>query len=184
MAALYLEVGEPSVSIKIIDPILIEVRKADDKLLLVELYLLESKINYHIKNYAKAKASLTASRANANNVYCQPSILAEIDLISGVLYAHDQDYKTAYSYFYEALEPLIGANDSRAVNCFKYMILCKIMSNNKDDVTSLLNGKFGLKYSVDSNIQAIKEIADAHFSSSIVALSNVFKRFPSEIKGD
>ncbi len=90
-------------SIKIIDPILIEVRKADDKLLLVELYLLESKINYHIKNYAKAKASLTASRANANNVYCQPSILAEIDLMSGILYAHDQDYKTAYSYFYEAL---------------------------------------------------------------------------------
>jgi len=97
----------------------------------VELYLIESKINYYIKNYAKSKASLTASRANANNVYCQPSIMAEIDLISGVLYAQDQDYKTAYSYFYEALEPLIGAGDSRAINCFKYMILCKIMSNNK-----------------------------------------------------
>lgn len=95
-----MDIGEPSKSIKIIDPILIEVRKADDKLLLVELYLLESKINYHIKNYAKSKASLTASRANANNVYCQPSIMAEIDLISGILYAQDQDYKTAYSYFY------------------------------------------------------------------------------------
>jgi 26S proteasome regulatory subunit N6 len=107
LAALYLEVGEPSESIKIIDPILIEVRKADDKLLLVELYLLESKINYQIRNYAKAKASLTASRANANNVYCQPSIMAEIDLMSGILYAQDQDYKTSYSYFYEALEPLM-----------------------------------------------------------------------------
>lgn len=184
LAALYLEVGEPSVSIKIIDPILIEVRKADDKLLLVELYLLESKINYHIKNYAKAKASLTASRANANNVYCQPSILAEIDLVSGILYAHEQDYKTAYSYFYEALEPLIAAHDFRSVNCFKYMILCKIMTNNKDDVNSLLNGKFGLKYSLDSHIQAIKEVAEAHFSSSIVALSTVFKKYHSEIEGD
>jgi len=87
LADLYLQVGEPSIALKIIDPILIEVRKADDKLLLVELYLLESKINYHIKNYAKAKASLTASRANANNVYCQPSIIAEIDLMSGILYA-------------------------------------------------------------------------------------------------
>ena len=163
---------------------MIEVRKADDKLLLVELYLLESKINYHIKNYAKAKASLTASRANANNVYCQPSILAEIDLMSGILYAHDQDYKTAYSYFYEALEPLIAAHDVRSVNCFKYMILCKIMNNNKDDVNSLLNGKFGLKYSLDSNIQAIKEVAEAHFSSSIVALSTVFKKYHSEIEGD
>lgn len=184
LAALYLEVGEPSVSIKIIDPILIEVRKADDKLLLVELYLLESKINYHIRNYAKAKASLTASRANANNVYCQPSILAEIDLVSGILYAHEQDYKTAYSYFYEALEPLIAAHDLRSVNCFKYMILCKIMTNNKDDVNSLLNGKFGLKYSLDSHIQAIKEVAEAHFSSSIVALSTVFRKYHSEIEGD
>ena len=107
LAGLYLEVGEPDKGSKIIDPILVEVRKADDKLLLVELYLLESKINYKVRNYAKAKASLTASRANANNVYCQPSIIAEIDLVSGILYAQDQDYKTSYSYFYEALEPLM-----------------------------------------------------------------------------
>lgn len=40
LAGLYLEVGEPDKGTKIIDPILIEVRKADDKLLLVELYLL------------------------------------------------------------------------------------------------------------------------------------------------
>ncbi len=32
------------------------------------------------------------------------------------------------------------------------MILCKIMSNNKEDVNALLNGKFGLKYSTDSHI--------------------------------
>ena len=107
LAGLYLDVGEPDKGMKIIEPILVEVRKADDKLLLVELYLLESKINYRVKNYAKAKASLTASRANANNVYCQPSIIAEIDLMSGILYAQDQDYKTSYSYFYEALEPLM-----------------------------------------------------------------------------
>lgn len=107
LATLLLEVGEPDRAMRIIEPILVEVRKADDKLLLVELYLLESKINYKIRNFAKAKASLTASRANANNVYCQPSIIAEIDLMSGILYAQDQDYKTSYSYFYEALEPLL-----------------------------------------------------------------------------
>ena len=100
LAGLWLEVREPDRGMKIIEPILVEVRKADDKLLLVELYLLESKINYKVKNFAKAKASLTASRANANNVYCQPSIIAEIDLMSGILYAQDQDYKTSYSYFY------------------------------------------------------------------------------------
>ena len=58
------------------------------------------------------------------------------------------------------------------------------MSNNKDDVNSLLNGKFGLKFTVDSHVQAIKEVAEAHFTSSIVALSNVFKKYNKEIEGD
>lgn len=61
------------------------------------------------------------------------------------------------------------------------MILCKIMSNNKDDVNSLLNGKFGLKYGADSNVEAMKAISHAHFSSSIVALSEVFRNFEREV---
>ena len=64
-----------------------------------------------------------------------------------------------------------AAKDPRAINCFKYMILCKIMNNSKDDVNSLLNGKFGLKYGGDSQVHAMKAISNAHFSSSIVALS-------------
>lgn len=104
--------------------------------------------------------------------------------MSGILYAQEQDYKTGYSYFYEALEPLIAANDNRAINCFKYMILCKIMNNNKDDVYNLINGKFGLKYSGDSNIVAMKLTADAHFKSSIVDLIEVFKTHKQEIEGD
>jgi hypothetical protein len=51
------------------------------------------------------------------------------------------------------------------------------MSNNKDDVNSLINGKFGLKYTGDSNITAMKMTADAHFKSSIVDLIQVFKDF-------
>lgn len=52
--------------------------------------------------------------------------------------------------------------------------MCKIMSNNKEDFQALLNGKFGLKYSADSHILAIKAVADSHFGASIVALSRVF----------
>jgi hypothetical protein len=51
------------------------------------------------------------------------------------------------------------------------------MSNNKEDVNSLINGKFGLKYSGDSHIQAMKLVAEAHFSSSIVSLSQVLKKY-------
>lgn len=55
-------------------------------------------------NYAKAKASLTASRAGAHSHYVSPVIQADIDLMTGILHAADKDYKTAYSYFYEAFE--------------------------------------------------------------------------------
>ena len=47
-----------------------------------------------------------------------------------------------------------------------------------------MSGKFGLKFSADSHIQAIKAVSESHFSSSIVALSNVFKNFGKEIDGD
>ena len=58
------------------------------------------------------------------------------------------------------------------------------MSNNKEDFNFLLNGKFGLKYSTDSHIQSIKAVSDAHFGSSVVALSKVFQDFKKEINGD
>jgi hypothetical protein len=68
--------------------------------------------------------------------------------------------------------------------CFKYMLMCKVMNNNKEDFQALLNGKFGLKYSADSHIRSIKAVADAHFGSSVVALSKVFVEFKKEIEGD
>lgn len=74
-----------------------------------------------------------------------------------------------------------AAHDPRAINCFKYMILCKIMNNSKDDVNGLINGKFGLKYAGDSNIDAMKAVAEAHFTSSILSLINVFKKYNKEI---
>lgn len=62
--------------------------------------------------------------------------------------------------------------------------MCKVMSNNREDFTSLLNGKFGLKFSTESHIAAIKAVAESHFGASIVALSKVFTTFPNEIEGD
>ena len=58
------------------------------------------------------------------------------------------------------------------------------MNNKKDDVNNLINGKFGLKYSGDSNVNAMKAISSAHFNSSIVDLIKVFKNFKDEIDKD
>lgn len=64
------------------------------------------------------------------------------------------------------------------------MILCKIMNNNKDDVNNLINGKFGLKYAEDPNVNAMKETSEAHFKSSIVDLIKVMRDYPIQINGD
>jgi len=178
LASLYLTTNKPTEALEIIEPILIDVRKADDKHLLVELHLLESKIFFHIKNYAKAKASLTASRAASNAVYCQPLLLADIDMMSGILYSQDKDFKTAYSYFFEAFEALNSHNDPRAITAFKYMVLCKIMRNARDEINQLFNGKYGLKFGSDTEVLAIKEISEANAKGSIVALRDVMKANP------
>lgn len=64
------------------------------------------------------------------------------------------------------------------------MLMCKVMSNSKEDFQNLLSGKFGLKYSGDPHILSIKAVAEAHFGASVVALSRVFVEFKKEIEGD
>ena len=166
LATLYYQAEKHLEATKIIDPLLKEIRKADDKHLLVEVQLIESKIYHSLENMAKSKASLTAARACANSIYCPPQLQADIDLMSGILNSQDKDYKTAYSYFYESFEAFNSMEDVRAILPLKYMILSKIMTDMSDDVYSILNGKYGLKY-MGPALQAMKDITDAHAEKSL-----------------
>lgn len=111
----------------------------DDKMILTEVHLLESRVYRGIGNLAKAKAALTSSRTAANSIYCPPALQAALELQSGVLHAEDKDYTTAYSYFFEAFENSSSQGDEEgALMAFKYMLLCKVMLNLVSVVTFAL----------------------------------------------
>lgn len=178
LAQVYLQRGMLEKAQPLIQQLLQEVKKLDDKLLLVEIHLIESKLQFKIRNYPKARAALTASRTSANAIHCPPLLQGDIDLQAGILAAQDRDYKTAFSYFFEAFEAFSaqdaahhsykGASEvsavaqlragaspagppSRALQALKYMLLSKILQGKDDEVSALLTGKQGLRYySMDS----------------------------------
>ncbi len=56
-------------------------------------------------------------------------IIISILCCPGILHAEENDFKTAYSYFYEAFESFDSIDNLDAVLALKYMLLCKIMLN-------------------------------------------------------
>lgn len=117
-------------AIALIDRLLRELKKLDDKQLLVETHLMESKVHFALRNVPKAKAALTASRTAANAIYVSPSLQASIDTMSGTIHTQEGDYATAHSYFLEAFEQLDQMNNrEQAVPCLKYMMLCRILDS-------------------------------------------------------
>jgi 26S proteasome regulatory subunit N6 len=66
LAAILFHQSEFGEALKLIERLLHELKKIDDKQLLVETHLMESKIHFGLRNIPKAKAALTASRTAAN----------------------------------------------------------------------------------------------------------------------
>lgn len=63
------------------------------------------------------------------------------------------------------------------------MLLCKIMTSNYDDIASLLNGKFGLKYA-GKDLTAMKLIGDAYKQKSLQKFQLLVTEYAEQITGD
>lgn len=168
----------------IINNLLREFKKLDDKSSLVEVQLLESKVYHSLKNFAKAKAALTSARTSANSIYCPTATQAELDNMSGILHAEDKDYSTAFSYFYEAFENYSTQNDEKnAIKVLKYMLLSKIMLNLIDDVKQILNSKYATKYN-SKDIDAMKAISQAYANRSLKEFEQALLAYGKELSSD
>ncbi|PPQ92937.1 LOW QUALITY PROTEIN: hypothetical protein CVT25_000101 [Psilocybe cyanescens] len=116
-------------ALALIDTQLTELKRIDNKMILAEVHLLESRVYRGLGKMPKAKvycvfsflflglrttqtyanphptqASLIPFRTAANAIYCLPSL--QLDLQSDILHTEEKDYSTAYSYFFEAFEKL------------------------------------------------------------------------------
>lgn len=161
-----------------------ELKKLDDKLLLVEVQLLESKTYHSIGNLSKARAALTSARTTANGIYCPPKLQASLDLQSGILHAaDDRDFKTAFSYFYEAFEGFDSIDNPKAITGLKYMLLSKVMLNQPEDINSLISGKLALKYA-GRQIESMKAIAVASEKRSLAEFQKTLVEFKDELIED
>lgn len=183
LALLYYKAARYAEAIEALTPLTKEVKKLDDKALLVEIYLVESKVQHALRNLPKTRTSLTAARTAANAIYCPPLLQGDIDMQAGTLHADEKDYKTAYSYFYEAFEGFNSLDNPTAVQALKYMLLSKIMLNLPEDVHSILSGKLALKYA-GRDLSAMKAIADAHKSRSLQDFEKTLDTYGAELQED
>merc|ERR1712088_53051 len=184
LVGLYFETERYQEAIALGSILLKELKKLDDKNLLVEVQLLESQVYQALSNLPKARAALTSARTTANSIYVPPKVQAQLDLQAGILHASEErDFKTAFSYFYEAFEQYDSVEDKNALIALKYMLMAKIMLNTPEEVQHIVSGKLALKYQ-GQQIEAMKSVAQASKNRSLAEFQNAVKTYSNELEQD
>uniref|UniRef100_A0A8C2UC47 Proteasome 26S subunit, non-ATPase 11 n=1 Tax=Coturnix japonica TaxID=93934 RepID=A0A8C2UC47_COTJA len=192
LVSLYFDTRRYQEALQLGSQLLRELKKMDDKALLVEVQLLESKTYHALSNLPKARAALTSARTTANAIYCPPKLQHRALLLGGlwapiaawiIHAAEEKDWKTAYSYFYEAFEGYDSIDNPKAITALKYMLLCKIMLNAPEDVQALVSGKLALRYA-GRQTEALKCVAQASKNRSLADFEKALTDYKVELRDD
>eukprot|EP00616_Rhizochromulina_sp_CCMP1243_P006601 CAMPEP_0118973708 /NCGR_PEP_ID=MMETSP1173-20130426/10767_1 /TAXON_ID=1034831 /ORGANISM="Rhizochromulina marina cf, Strain CCMP1243" /LENGTH=442 /DNA_ID=CAMNT_0006923401 /DNA_START=24 /DNA_END=1352 /DNA_ORIENTATION=+ len=188
LAALLLKNEQFQEALDLVSKLLRELKKLDDKQLLVETHLVEARIQHALRNVPKAKAALTTARTNGNAIYVAPLLQGEIDHMSGTLCCEEGDYNTAYSYFLESFEGFSNVHgpnkqgDPRSVTCLQHMMLCKVLHGAADEVPHIVS-KWGARYP-GTELEALAAIAGAAKKRSLEDFDEASKKFDQQLRSD
>merc|ERR1711879_890610 len=131
-----------------------------------------------------ARAALTSARTTANSIYVPPRVQGQLDLQSGILHASEEkDFKTAFSYFFEAFEGFDSVEDPMAIMALKYMLMSKVMLNLPDEVTNLVSGKLALKHA-GPELEAMKAVALSAKNRSLSDFQAAVRTFKAQLEED
>ena len=72
LSELYFKLEKFHDSLTLLAKLTYELKKKEDKQLIVEAQLIESKVYHALENIPKAKASLTSEKTTANQIYVVP----------------------------------------------------------------------------------------------------------------
>lgn len=183
LANIFFEQAKFTEALDLITRLLREVRKLDDKQLLLELFLTESRIHHALRNIPKAKAALTAARTASTSIYVVPRMQADMDRASGVVATEEKDYKVAFSYFLEAFEAFNSLSDPAALLNLQYMLMSKIMGGLSSDVYAIIHGKSGVKYA-GPELEAMRAVAEASKHRSLKEFEAAMDKYKTELSSD
>ena len=180
LIALLHRTGQYSEALGLVEDVLRQLKRLDDKSALIEVHLLESKIYFALKNIAKARAALTAARTYSNSMYTLPVVQAALDMQAGLLHAEELDFKTAFSYFIECFDNYVNSQlDIRGIQALKYILLCKIMLGQPEEVETILNGKIGQHYPFNRNFEAMQAVSHSCIKKSLKSFEMVLQTYPA-----
>ncbi|KRY74777.1 putative 26S proteasome regulatory subunit rpn-6.1 [Trichinella pseudospiralis] len=96
-----------------------ELKKLDDKELMVEVQLEESKACYEMGNLTKARAALTSARTTANAIYVSPRMQAALDMQSGACGKFNEELQSdrvVKSHFQSLYDSMLEKNLCRIID--------------------------------------------------------------------
>lgn len=171
---LYLISNKYKECLDLIKEVVVVLKKFDDKINLIRIFLYESKVYYMLRNADLAKSALTAARAMAVNVACPMSLQAEIDVLNGMFLVDEGCYDSATGYFVEGIEGfLMDKQIENAKKPLSYLILSKILAGRYDEIKTLFNTKSIKKMEIneenDHFIKMLVEVKEIARNRDVIA---------------